>query len=141
VGMSMREGAKGRNFLMHHSLTSWERYLDAGRFFRDDQLRELLHADVLRELNYDEEMQMLGRKEHWLSAAQSLDLRRNLPLDIITKVDRMSMAHSLEVRVPLLDHKLVEFAATIPPELNRNGAGGKALLKKAMRGVLPDETI
>src|SRR5207253_1144164 len=77
----------------------------------------------------------------WLSAAQYLDLKNYLPLDILTKVDRMSMAHSLEVRVPLLDHKLVEFAATIPPELNLNGAGGKALLKKAMRGVLPDETI
>jgi asparagine synthase (glutamine-hydrolysing) len=76
-----------------------------------------------------------------LSAAQYLDLHNYLPDDILTKADRMSMAHSLEVRVPLLDHKLVEFAATIPPELNLNGGGGKRLLKKAMRSILPDEVI
>ena len=51
------------------------------------------------------------------------------------------MAHSLEVRVPLLDHKLVEFAATIPPELNLNGSSGKQVFKKGMRGILPDEVI
>src|SRR5205823_3471108 len=54
---------------------------------------------------------------YWLSALQYADLNTYLPLDILTKVDRMSMAHSIEARVPLLDHKVVEFAATIPPEL------------------------
>ena len=77
------------------------------------------------------------RAEHWLSAAQSFDLHRYLPNDILTKVDRMSMAHSLEVRVPLLDHEVVEFAATIPPELQL----GKRVFKKAMRGILPDDVI
>ena len=56
---------------------------------------------------------------------------------MLVKVDRMSMAHSLEVRVPLLDHKLVEFAATIPAEVNL----GKRVFKKAMRGILPDAVI
>ncbi len=50
----------------------------------------------------------------WLSAIQYRDLNHYLPLDILTKVDRMTMAHSLEARPPLLDHPLVEFAATIP---------------------------
>ena len=54
-------------------------------------------------------------ERHWLSDLQGLDIKTYLPLDILTKVDRMSMAHSIETRVPLLDHKLVEFAATIPP--------------------------
>jgi asparagine synthase (glutamine-hydrolysing) len=53
----------------------------------------------------------------------------------------MSMAHSLETRVPLLDHKLVEFAATIPPEMNLRGNTTKAILKQAMRGILPDAII
>jgi asparagine synthase (glutamine-hydrolysing) len=77
----------------------------------------------------------------WISAAQNLDLHHYLPLDILTKVDRMSMAHSLEVRVPLLDHTLVEFAAKVPAALNLNAAGGKGLFKKAMRGIIPDAVI
>ena len=53
----------------------------------------------------------------------------------------MSMAHSIETRVPLLDHKLVEFAATIPPEMNLRGGTTKYVLKRAMRGILPDRII
>ncbi|HMC21784.1 MAG TPA: asparagine synthase (glutamine-hydrolyzing) [Thermoanaerobaculia bacterium] len=137
VGSRMGESARGRNFLLHHSLSGWERYIDAAAFFRERARRELLHPDVFAPLQNDDPL----RGAHWLSAAQYLDLHRYLPDDILTKVDRMSMAHSLEVRVPLLDHKVVEFAATIPPELNLNGDGGKCLFKKAMRGILPDEVI
>jgi asparagine synthase (glutamine-hydrolysing) len=78
---------------------------------------------------------------NWLSALQRLDMKNYLPLDILTKVDRMSMAHSIETRVPLLDHKLVEFAATIPPELNLHNGTTKYVLKQAMRGILPEEII
>ena len=72
---------------------------------------------------------------------QYSDLHGYLPLDILTKVDRMSMAHSIEARVPLLDHKLVEFAATIPPELQIQNGERKALFKRAMRGVLPEAVL
>jgi hypothetical protein len=68
-------------------------------------------------------------------------VKNYLPLDILTKVDRMSMAHSIETRVPLLDHKLVEFAATIPPEMNLRNGTTKYVLKQAMRGILPDGII
>jgi asparagine synthase (glutamine-hydrolysing) len=53
----------------------------------------------------------------------------------------MSMAHSLEARVPLLDHTLVEFAATIPAELRLRNGATKYLFKRAMRGILPDQII
>jgi asparagine synthase (glutamine-hydrolysing) len=53
----------------------------------------------------------------------------------------MSMAHSIETRVPLLDHKLVEFAATIPPEMNLRSGSTKYIFKSAMRGLLPDRII
>jgi asparagine synthase (glutamine-hydrolysing) len=78
---------------------------------------------------------------NWLSAAQYLDLQSYLPQDILTKVDRMSMANSIEAREPLLDHKLVEFAATIPPELKLRNGITKYIFKQAMRGILPDEII
>jgi asparagine synthase (glutamine-hydrolysing) len=145
VGTSLPEGAKGRNFMIHHGLTGWDRYLDAGAFFRDAQRRDLFHSDVLVEMEKDPlrdaRERLRGHNGEWLSAAQDLDLHHYLPLDVLTKVDRMSMAHSLEVRVPLLDHTLVEFAATVPPELNLNGVGGKGLFKKAMRGIVPDVVI
>ena len=64
-----------------------------------------------------------------------------LPDDILTKVDRMSMAHSLEARVPLLDHRLVEFAATLPFGLKYSGGISKRVVKHALRDLLPPETL
>jgi asparagine synthase (glutamine-hydrolysing) len=84
---------------------------------------------------------MANGPDHWLSQLQYMDFHRYLPLDILTKVDRMSMANSLEVRVPLLDHELVEFAATIPPDDLIRGFESKAIFKKALRGLLPEEVL
>jgi asparagine synthase (glutamine-hydrolysing) len=68
------------------------------------------------------------------------DTRIWLPDDLLVKADRMSMANSLELRVPFLDHKLVEFAAALPLRCKLNGTG-KSLLRKAMRGTVPDAII
>jgi asparagine synthase (glutamine-hydrolysing) len=76
-----------------------------------------------------------------LDRAQYADLKFWLPGDILTKLDRTSMAVSLEAREPLLDHRLVEFAAMLPERLRVRGAQGKWLLKKAMRRYLPDEIL
>jgi len=64
-----------------------------------------------------------------------------LPDDILAKVDRTSMAVSLESRVPLLDHRLLEFVATIPSSLKLVGGVGKHILKRAMAGRLPAEIL
>ena len=79
--------------------------------------------------------------EHPLSKIQYLDIKTYLVGDILTKVDRASMAHSLEVRVPLLDHQLVEWFAGIPPELKLKGAEGKYILKKSLESRLPPEIL
>jgi asparagine synthase (glutamine-hydrolysing) len=76
-----------------------------------------------------------------LALVQYLDFRTYLPGDILTKVDRASMAHSLEVRVPMLDHAFVEWAATVPSDLKLRGAEGKYLLKKAMEPYVPHEVM
>jgi asparagine synthase (glutamine-hydrolysing) len=76
-----------------------------------------------------------------LDRAQYADLAFWLPGDILTKVDRTSMAASLEAREPLLDHRLVEFAATLPEGLRVHGMQGKYLLKKAMRRYLPEKIL
>jgi asparagine synthase (glutamine-hydrolysing) len=64
-----------------------------------------------------------------------------LPDSILYKVDRMSMAHSLEVRPPLLDHRIVEFAASLPEEMKIGKGGQKILLRKLMKGKLPDSIL
>jgi len=76
-----------------------------------------------------------------VSRAQYVDMKTFLAEDVLTKVDRMSMAHALEVRSPLLDHKLVEFAATLPSAAKLNGGISKYILKKSLAKVLPGEII
>jgi len=61
--------------------------------------------------------------------------------DINTKVDRASMAHSLEVREPLMDHQFVEWAATLPSSFKLRGGNGKAIFKKAMEPLLPNDVL
>ena len=76
-----------------------------------------------------------------LTRRMYLDLKTYLPGDIMTKVDRMSMAVSLETRAPILDHLLVEFAASILPDLKMKGATTKYIWKKAAERLLPKEII
>jgi asparagine synthase (glutamine-hydrolysing) len=146
LSRTMPDGMRGRNFLRHMSLTGAERYLDACTLFRRVDMKKLFRPDVFELLAPYEPWRpkaacMESGDGNWLSALQRLDMKNYLPLDILTKVDRMSMAHSIETRVPLLDHKLVEFAATIPPELNLHNGTTKYVLKQAMRGILPEEII
>ena len=146
VGGRMREGMKGRRFLRHIALEGADRYLDANTLFGPEDQAQLFQGPAAEQIlaanPWGLAREDLARHPgHWLSAIQEHDLKHYLPLDILTKVDRMSMAHSLEARVPLLDHKLVEFAATIPPELCLRDGNTKYIFKQAMRGILPDDII
>jgi len=76
-----------------------------------------------------------------LDRAQYADIKFWLPGDILTKVDRTSMAVSLEAREPLLDHRLIEFAATLPEAMRTRKGQGKWLMKQTMRRYLPDDIL
>ena len=76
-----------------------------------------------------------------LNRALFSDIKTYLPEDILAVTDRMSMQHSLEVRVPFLDHKFIEFCSTIPAEMKIKWLQKKYLLKKAVRDLLPREVI
>ena len=78
--------------------------------------------------------------EHPLSLVQYLDLKTFL-VGVLHKVDRASMAHSLEVRVPLLDHQLVEWMSGLKPEWKLVGGDGKHLFKRALKPYLPEEIM
>jgi asparagine synthase (glutamine-hydrolysing) len=79
--------------------------------------------------------------DHPLSRVQYLDMKTYLVGDILTKVDRASMAHALEVREPLLDHKLMEWWSGLPPQMKLNGREGKYIFKKALEPHLPREVL
>jgi asparagine synthase (glutamine-hydrolysing) len=76
-----------------------------------------------------------------LKLVQYLDMKTYLPGDILTKVDRASMAHSLEVRVPILDHRYVEWASRIPSAMNIQQQQGKAAFKQALEPHLPHDIL
>jgi len=76
-----------------------------------------------------------------VSLAQYLDMKTYLPGDILTKVDRASMAHALEVREPLLDHEVMEWVSGIPAALKLRGDTGKYLFKKALEPFLPADVL
>lgn len=111
-------------------------------------LRQTLYSDKMRaalqghraEDRYIRTMEN-APAEDGLAAAQYADLKIWLPGDILTKVDRMSMAVSLEAREPLLDHRLVEFAATLPLKQRVRGGTGKWLMKQSMRRYLPEDIL
>src|SRR5262249_24831889 len=76
-----------------------------------------------------------------LSAAQYVDIKTYLPGDILTKVDRASMANSLEVRAPFLDHGFAEWTTSLPAKLKIRGAEGKYILKRALESRLPANVL
>jgi asparagine synthase (glutamine-hydrolysing) len=88
-------------------------------------------------LNYFEKV----RKIENLTAIQYLDMKTYLQDDLLVKVDRVSMANSLEVRVPYLDHRLVEFIYSLPPDFKLNHLQTKYILKRCMKGTLPAKVI
>jgi asparagine synthase (glutamine-hydrolysing) len=113
-----------------------------------NEMRAALFSDALkRELQGYRAVEVFRRHagraptDHPLSLVQYLDLKTYLPGDILTKVDRASMAHALEVRVPILDHQLVEWISGLPPETKLRGREGKYLFKKALEPVLPREIL
>jgi asparagine synthase (glutamine-hydrolysing) len=81
--------------------------------------------------------------DHPVQRALWVDLRTSLPDDMLTKMDRMSMAHGLEVRVPFLDHSLVEFALSLPPEqlVSPFPVEGKRILRRVVRPLLPPGAV
>jgi asparagine synthase (glutamine-hydrolysing) len=114
-------------------------------FWSNEELDQLLTLpQQLRAPAVDPHLQKLfaaSGSSHPLDQQQYADIKRYLADDILFKVDRMSMAVSLEVRGPLLDYTLVEFAARLPPDLRLRGLSGKYLLKLAMQDVLPPQII
>jgi asparagine synthase (glutamine-hydrolysing) len=121
----------------------WERYLTYCSYYKQSELAPLLASDVplgdpFRRHNvYLERV----RDEHWLNQLLYLDMKTFLPCLNLTYTDKMSMAASTEVRVPLLDDELVALSGRIPPELKLRRMTRKHVFKRSMEPVLPRDVI
>jgi asparagine synthase (glutamine-hydrolysing) len=140
--------AWGRNFLHNVALDPVERYIDSVSSFTSLSRAALYSAGFRAQLH--ERNLTAARFRHYAARVATndpldvmlyLDSKTYLPGDILTKVDRMSMAVSLEARAPLLDHKLIEFVTRIPTALKLRGLETKYILKEAVRGLVPAEIL
>ena len=141
-------GTLGRNFIHNIALDPVDRYLDSMSIFSGLN-RDLLYTPGFqRSLNESKKVISLFND---LAAEVTtgepidkllyIDSKTYLPGDILTKVDRMSMAVSLEARAPLLDHNLIDFMVRIPASLKLAGYQTKYLLKKAVKDLVPPEIL
>ncbi len=138
------EGVKGKSFLERGTTPLNERYFGNARIFTEAEKSHLMRQ-------YDPEVQYTDvTAQHYLDAAhldditqmQYIDLFTWLRGDILVKADRMSMAHSLEVRVPFLDTGVFDVAKTIPQELKVTQKGiRKYALRQALERVVPPQIV
>ena len=144
---ALPHGVRGKNFLRHVARDPQGRYLDSMTLYHRDERESLLSPDVVRRLGeWDAEAYFsipFARLRDLPFAEQMMafDFETYLPEDCLTKVDRMSMAHSIESRVPLLDHRVVEFAASLPASLRIQGDRRKHLLKQLAFRLVPRELL
>ncbi len=126
---------------------SVEAYFHSISIFRDSMRRSLFSPQFRQQLNGYQAVEVMRRHaansptDHPLSLIQYLDMKTYLVGDILTKVDRASMATSLEVREPLLDAPTMEWVSGLPPELKLCGGEGKYIFKKAMEPYLPHDIL
>ena len=140
-------GIPGKNFLRHVAKDDNGRYLDSISLFHDDEKQALYSAEMRAALGGVTAQSALAQHfERFAhlpphSRMMRFDFETYLPEDVLTKVDRMSMAHSIESRVPLLDNDVIEFAASIPASMKIRNGRRKHILKEAVKGLIPDHIL
>ncbi|AFL76063.1 XrtA/PEP-CTERM system amidotransferase [Thiocystis violascens] len=125
---------------------SVEGYFDSVSILDNATRKSLFSSQFKRDLQGYRAVEVLKRyasraPEHPLSRVQYLDMKTYLPGDILTKVDRASMAHGLEVRVPILDHEFLDWVSGLSPDLKLAGRQGKYVLKKALEPYLETDNL
>jgi len=148
VSRNLPHGAWGRNYLHKVALEPLDRYIEDVSIFTGLN-KPLLYTDDFRQrLGQSEAVARFrdcaarARVNGSVDPLLYLDSKTYLPGDILTKVDRMSMAVSLEVRAPLLDHKLIEFVCErIPSKMKLKGLETKHIFKRAVLDLVPPEIL
>jgi asparagine synthase (glutamine-hydrolysing) len=127
--------------------SSVESYFHGVSIFKPEMRKKLFTKELKSDLQDYDALEVFNRhakdcgSDDALSLIQYLDIKTYLPGDILTKVDRASMAYSLEVRVPLLDHELVQWIASLPSDYKLRGQEGKFIFKKSLENQLPHDIL
>ncbi|WP_312113745.1 asparagine synthase (glutamine-hydrolyzing) [Brevibacillus reuszeri] len=140
---TLKEGVRGKSFIERGCTSLEERYYGNAKIFRELEKRQLMkhydHAvnymDITRSLYQD------CKEYDNVSKMQYIDMCTWLPGDILVKADKMSTAHSLELRVPFLDKEVFAVASRIPTEFKIAQGTTKTILREAMRGIVPDHVL
>jgi asparagine synthase (glutamine-hydrolysing) len=134
---------RGKRFLEAFGQSPERRYLSWIQIFPESMRAGLYNDDFVSRLPGDDPFEFLQRawdrsgKRDVITKASLADLETYLPCDLMTKVDIASMAHALEVRCPMLDYRLVEFAASLPVSMKFRGGRGKRILRDAFGELVP----
>ncbi len=138
---------RGKTTFQALGRNSVEAYFHTISLLKDQQRSDLFSDKLKGELGGYNALEVFNRhakdcpSDDPLNLIEYIDLKTYLVGDILTKVDRASMAHSLEVRVPLLDHKLIEYISALPPQYKLKGQTGKYILKNTMEPSLPSDIL
>jgi asparagine synthase (glutamine-hydrolysing) len=138
---------RGRATFQSLSRSPLEGYFNSVSYFRPDEKAQLFTPDFQKRLNGYDSIDVFrnyydrAQTDDLLSKIQYVDTKTYLTDDILTKVDRASMAVSLELRAPMLDHTFMELAAKIPSGLKLRNGTGKYILKKSLEPILPKEIL
>jgi asparagine synthase (glutamine-hydrolysing) len=133
---------RGKATLQNLACSPIEAYFRSVSACQPELKGQLFHPDFERQLAGYDSMDLFRHyysksdAKDPLSRTQYVDIKTYLTDDILVKVDRATLAHSLEVRAPMLDHKFMELAASIPSSLKLRGTNGKYILKKSLEGIL-----
>ena len=143
VSTRIPEGVRGKDLLRRGALTLEDRYYGNARIFRDDQLHAMLktYTEGVGVKDVTAPWYDISRGWDPVARMQHVDLFTWLRGDILTKADKVTMANSLELRVPFLDSEVFEVAASIPPDQKLAGGTTKYALRKALADIVPEHVL
>lgn len=144
MAKSLPGGFPGRGYMLRGTTPLEERFIGNAKIFTEDMKSEVIRLDreVLRQ--YKNPFQIAGEVynktigQDPVTRMQYIDMNLWMPGDILMKADKMTMAHSLELRVPFLDKEVFEIARRIPAKYRIAGGTTKYVFRKAMEGIIPD---
>jgi asparagine synthase (glutamine-hydrolysing) len=147
AGRLSRLGRSSQKLLESADLPFPADYIAFLTYFNESLRRDLYAREFALEVNGSQPLTRVrahlerAGDDHWLHQAMYLDLKTYLPALNLTYMDKMSMAHSIEVRVPLLDELIIDVMRRVPPGGKLAGLRAKVLFKQAMSGIVPAQII
>ncbi|MCT2535836.1 asparagine synthase (glutamine-hydrolyzing) [Aquibacillus koreensis] len=143
VAAVLPEGVRGKSFLERGTTPLKDRYIGNAKMFEDEE-KSLLLKGYNPNLHYQQITEALYnnvKNDHPVNQMQYIDIHTWLRGDILLKADKMTMAHSLELRVPFLDKEVFRVASEIPVDLKIANGTTKSILREASRGIVPDHVL